>query len=477
MRTKRIVMPVIAAFACLANTAVTVAQSKYQIIDLGTLGGNQSFALDVNIKRQVTGNSRTGTTTLPLFAYVWDEGVMTNLGVLPGSNNFSRGYGINDPGVIVGESDNNASKAFRWEDGLMTNLGTLNPLGGGGVAHGINNRHQIVGASSNGSAVRPFLHEQGIMYDLGTPLGTTNSFGRAWAINDHGVIVGVARNELNTASQATLWQGGVGGATETLGSLGDGNQFSEALAVSNKGWVAGYSIVTGSTEHAFLWRDAVGFQDLGTLTFTHSRATDINSLGQVVGFASTFANFPSFGGAAFLWENGVQTDLNTLIPANSGWNLLSAEGINENGDIAGYGTKEGVQHAFLLIPNDRSTQCSILGNDPKPSLLDQDVFSFSGVKGEEITLSLNKAPGLSSTGDRATLLLNDKVDGRFLLKVDNSALPNQVKAKLPANGRYLAVVSEQPSLIRNKRFRGNYCVQINSTAGAALTFAPEAWVE
>jgi uncharacterized membrane protein len=95
----------------LAEGAPLAAQTRYQVIDLGTLGGNSSFALYVNIHRQVTGNSRTGTTTLPLLAYIWEDGALTNIGVLPGSNN-CRGYGINDLGVIVGESDNNASMAF-----------------------------------------------------------------------------------------------------------------------------------------------------------------------------------------------------------------------------------------------------------------------------------------------------------------------------------------------------------------------------
>jgi probable HAF family extracellular repeat protein len=453
------------------------AQPRYQVIDLGTLGGNSSFALDVNIKRQVTGNARTGTTTLPLLAYLWDDGVITNIGVLPGSNNFSRGYGINDLEIIVGESDNNASMAFRWEDGAMSNLGTLNPAGGGGVAHGINNRDQIVGGSSNGLNVRPFLYEKGVMRDLGTALGTVNSFGRAWAINEHGVIAGVSRNASDSASQATLWSGGIAGTIRNLGSLGDGNRFSEAFAVSNKGWAVGYSIVSGSTEHAFLWREGMGMQDLGTLGFNHSRATDVNSDGQVVGFASTFANFPSFGGAGFIWENGTATDLNKLIPPDSGWSLLSAEGINENGDIVGFGTFSGQTRAFLLTPIDRRTYCSQLGDDRKPSLLDQDVYEFRGLAGEQVAVKLYKWPGLPHSGDRASIVLVDNVKRKFLLKIDSSALPSEVKATLPATGDYRIIVGEQLGLFKGRSFRGGYCVQMKSTEGAALTLEPTAWVE
>jgi hypothetical protein len=41
---------------------------------------------------------------------------------------------------------------------------------------------------------------------------------------------------------------------------------------------------------------------------------------------------------ALLWQNGVMTDLNALIPANSGLYLqFASEGINSRGEIAGFG--------------------------------------------------------------------------------------------------------------------------------------------
>jgi hypothetical protein len=43
-------------------------------------------------------------------------------------------------------------------------------------------------------------------------------------------------------------------------------------------------------------------------------------------------------------------DLNGLIPANSGWELTQATGINDAGQITGYGTFQGETHAFLLTP-------------------------------------------------------------------------------------------------------------------------------
>lgn len=40
---------------------------------------------------------------------------------------------------------------------------------------------------------------------------------------------------------------------------------------------------------------------------------------------------------AYMTENGVSTDLNTLLPPNSGWQLLEANAINDAGQIVGSG--------------------------------------------------------------------------------------------------------------------------------------------
>ncbi|HEY3701676.1 MAG TPA: hypothetical protein VGL32_05420, partial [Acidimicrobiales bacterium] len=44
------------------------------------------------------------------------------------------------------------------------------------------------------------------------------------------------------------------------------------------------------------------------------------------------------------------TDLNSLIPAGSGWVLDQARAINDAGQIVGWGTINGHEHAFLLTP-------------------------------------------------------------------------------------------------------------------------------
>ncbi|MCL2640756.1 MAG: PEP-CTERM sorting domain-containing protein, partial [Phycisphaerales bacterium] len=53
---------------------------------------------------------------------------------------------------------------------------------------------------------------------------------------------------------------------------------------------------------------------------------------------------------AILWDNGILYDLNDLIPADSGWELMYANDITSDGQIFGYGIFNGQYHAFLLTP-------------------------------------------------------------------------------------------------------------------------------
>ncbi len=99
-----------------------------------------------------------------------------------------------------------------------------------------------------------------------------------------------------------------------------------------------------SIRRAVLFDDG-GVTDLGSLERTFSEAKDINDAGLIVGFVTNISGAPQ---SAFVWDDGVMTDLNTLIPADSGWSLLSAEGINDAGDIVGYGTFNGSTRAFLV---------------------------------------------------------------------------------------------------------------------------------
>jgi probable HAF family extracellular repeat protein len=83
--------------------------------------------------------------------------------------------------------------------------------------------------------------------------------------------------------------------------------------------------------------------DIEGLGNTYSEALAINASGtEIVGDS---------GGHAFLYSGGKMRDLNTLIPRGTGWELYAATGIDDTGEIVGYGAiRGGDVHAFLLTP-------------------------------------------------------------------------------------------------------------------------------
>ena len=85
-------------------------------------------------------------------------------------------------------------------------------------------------------------------------------------------------------------------------------------------------------------------KDLGTLGGKNSQAFGINSFGDVVGTAQTRRG----GFHAVLYFRGNVLDLNMLLPPHSGWVLVSANSINDNGKIVGQGKFKKKTKAFLL---------------------------------------------------------------------------------------------------------------------------------
>jgi probable HAF family extracellular repeat protein len=85
---------------------------------------------------------------------------------------------------------------------------------------------------------------------------------------------------------------------------------------------------------------------------TCSAAYAINNQSQIVS-QSINVNGNS---RAFLWQNGVMTDLNALIPANSNLTLVYADDINDAGEIVGQACVSSNRVCgsdspdFLLVP-------------------------------------------------------------------------------------------------------------------------------
>jgi probable HAF family extracellular repeat protein len=161
-----------------------------------------------------------------------------------------------------------------------------------------------------------------------------------------------------------------------------------AFDINNQGQVVGNSDLLGdTTSHAFLWTRRTGMQDLGTLSGDVASASiSINDAGSVIGASIDASENPR----AFLWENGVMTDLNTLIAGDSPLYLLTGCSINSRGEITGLGlTSTGEIHTYLASPthgvatSESASQGVIsrrvLGDDARKLLKEQLRFGRSGV--------------------------------------------------------------------------------------------------
>lgn len=176
------------------------------------------------------------------------------------------------------------------------------------------------------------------MQDLGT-LGGADSWGLG--INNAGQVVGYSTPKGRVTTQAFLYSNGM---MQDLGTLG--GSWSQGMGINDAGQVVGNSQTAEGNYRAFVYNNGL-MQSLGTLGGTNSAGYTINNAGQVVGDSQTAGDADS---RAFLYSNGVMQDLNALIPANSGWFLDGAFGINDVGQVTGFGIFNGQQQAFLATP-------------------------------------------------------------------------------------------------------------------------------
>jgi probable HAF family extracellular repeat protein len=179
--------------------------------------------------------------------------------------------------------------------------------------------------------------------------------GFAFAINDLGQVAGYTGTCGSAyANHAVLWE------NDTAIVLDDFNTGAQGMGINNLGQVVGI-VFTGNTLYAALWQNRA-LTNLGTLPGDFAAiATGINNRGQVVG-STMNSNFQ--WSHAFIWQNGVMTDLNTLFPADSNLFATMANKINDRGQISGMATvlsgpDAGKIHSFLATPVNASVGRSV----------------------------------------------------------------------------------------------------------------------
>lgn len=334
-----------------ASQGVQRSGPRYSVNQLDVFPGREAtYASDINNQGVIVGRASDSGEENAV-AVVWDQGKVTRLPGVPGYGS-TTALALNEAGQIAGSIEKSIGPIRSlygcvWVDRKPRVLGSFG--GQLGSATDINASGEVVGWSDMKNEVaQAWRWSGGKLLRLPAPAGKPHS--NASSINDSGQIAGFASDTSNSpVTRAVLWERG---RVKEMGTLG--GKFSVASSINNPGQVAGEAATSKGEIHAFLWQKGK-MTDLGTLGGKDSHARDLNNLGQVVGTAGTGRSRTTAGGAvqtqrAFLWEKGNMLDLNKLMPAGSGWELVEAAAINDRAQIVGWGLYKGNQRPFILVP-------------------------------------------------------------------------------------------------------------------------------
>jgi probable HAF family extracellular repeat protein len=221
-----------------------------RMIDLGTGFGSGSYSLawDINETGLIVGE-RSRTQSSPTRAALWQNGTIRDLGTLGGSTSDpfateSIAYAVNDRGQVVGTAlprSGNPLHGFVWQNGVMRDIGTLGGNGESTEARDIADNGQIVGRSQNAAGEsHGFTSTNGVLTDLGTLGGGESG---AYGVNENGQIVGYSRIadvDPFLAPHATLWvDGEIVDLNEHVIDLPADVQLQSAFDINDDGVIVG----------------------------------------------------------------------------------------------------------------------------------------------------------------------------------------------------------------------------------------------
>ena len=331
------------------QSTTVVARVDWVTTGLGTLGGSSSVATDINERGQVVGISRTASGEQHVF--LWQRGKMTDLGPTDGSwpkinergqvvwngTLWSAGArhelgvhirAINNRGQIVAWGEG-GSRGVLWEKGRARDLGRFLP-------DAINDSGAVVGTiDRSGGHAHAVLWRAGAMQALG---GLPRYKTMAIAINRRGQVLASCLKLANGRSTACLWDKGemrrvvVPGSEiaqpDSPATPGD-SRYSSSMLLNDRGDITVTSFVCGGDlrrcRRVFLWADG----KTTNLRGFWSIARAIDNRGRIVGSAVQRAPGSRH---AFLWENGVATDLGRMGAPQL---LSEAFALNSKGQIVG----------------------------------------------------------------------------------------------------------------------------------------------
>ena len=329
--------------------------------DLGTLGGEFSYAADINGADVIVGWSQTAAGATHAFRWSAGSG-MVDLGTLPGDAT-SRAVAILDgaSGDILGMSGENG----RWTPVIWNASGSARALPitfasnpANTLPQDFNSRGEVVGSDA-GALQRGWIWSQtGGKHDLSANANAGSNESNAAAVTGSGIVL-FTSNSTSCTRNATCWRTYLWSKNSGYSDLGTPDNNPEAsvtgLGVSENGSVVGWASA-GGTASPYLWTPEKGFTRLANYATgqgIYGYATAINSSGTIVG-----GDLEPVSGSivASAWlASGSIIRLSPIDPYPS-----VAVAVNNSSTIAGWATlSSGANHAVVWRPSVKASGATI----------------------------------------------------------------------------------------------------------------------
>jgi probable HAF family extracellular repeat protein len=328
-------------FATLAQPA-----GDWTIVDIGTLGGDETSVAALNDGGSVVGWSRLAGGAQR--AFVYRDGRMSNLGVLAGDDS-SAAVAINNGGEIVGSSakagDAASARTFSSDGGGLNEV--VLPFAAVKQVQDINDAGDILVyyyGTSHGGCTSPVTGCNYVARKAAAPIDLQGTLSKGLKINNGGVIMAFSGN----SRESTLLYNVHDASVARIASVPGGPAYPYSMAsvdINNAAEVVGNS----GYGRPYVYRQGVVADIAAVINGDVTSLAGINDHGDIVGTMQAGG-----GGTVFFWQasTGSLVDLNTVAGVrDAGWRLQNVKAVNNAGQIIGQGINgSGQQRAFLLTP-------------------------------------------------------------------------------------------------------------------------------